>query len=355
MIPARLSPRYLGLLVFLPFVSCAYMSQVGPQKGGIQADGGENFRLIPVNSRADLPDSGRVYGIGQIPPIVQGSSYSDKIRVRDSLRFVIADVTEESPFHTGGEPYQYGPLEVPADGKVSIPYVGEISVLNRTVGQIAADLNERLRPISNTAQASVSRVGRIPHTANVMGEVKKPGPVQLERDKITSMDLLAAAGGPEREEYRYNYILRRQGVDYHFDYQAFRQRSFPIEEGDLLTVTTDTSNRFYVMGAINQPKAMQFPVPRPTLADALSAASGFDERRSDPSGVFVFRKGNPDEVYTFNLKEPTALLLTQRFQIQGEDLVYVTEAPLARWNRLILQIVPISQATYNINRVANTR
>lgn len=330
------------------------MSQVGPQKSGIEGDGGQNFRLIPVNSRADLPNDGRVYGIGQIPPVIRGSSYSDKIRTRDSLRFVITDVTEESPFFTRGEPYQYGPLEVPADGQVSIPYVGELSVMNRTVAKIAADLNERLGPISNTARAAVSRSGRIPHTANVMGEVKKPGPVQLERDKLTSVDLLAAAGGPEKAEYLYRYTLRRHGVDYLFDYQAFRQKSFPIEEDDLLTVSTDSSNRFYVMGAINRPQALQFPVPRPTLADALSSSSGFDERRSDPSGVFVFRKGNPDQVYTFNLKDPSVLLLTQRFEIKGEDLVYVTEAPLARWSRLVLQIVPISQATYNLNRVVNT-
>lgn len=350
----RLLSFHLGLLLLLPFTSCSYMSQVGPQKGGIEGDEGRNFQLIPVNSRADLPSDGRVYGIGQIPPVIRGNSYSDKIRTRDSLRFVITDVTEESPFFTRGEPYQYGPLEVPAEGVVSIPYVGELSVMNRTVAKIAADLNEKLGPISNTARASVLRVGRLPHTANVMGEVRNPGPVQLERDKISSMDLLAAAGGPDKAEHLYRYTLRRQGVDYTFDYQAFRQKAFPIEEGDLLTVATDTTNRFFVMGAINRPQMMPFPVPRPTLADALSAASGFDERRSDPSGVFVFRKGNPDQVFTFNLSDPAVILVTQRFEIKGEDLVYVTEAPLARWNRLILQIVPISQATYNLNRVSNT-
>ena len=139
-----------------------------------------------------------------------------------------------------------------------------------------------------------------------------------------------------------------------FDYQGFRQRSFQVEENDLLSVSTDTSNRFYVMGAINRPTIVPFPVPAPTLADALGAATGLDERRSDPSGVFIFRKGNPDLVYTIDLKDPAALLLTQRFPIRGEDMVYVTEAPLVRWNRLILQILPISQlsqAAYNLDRI----
>src|SRR5690606_16584222 len=132
--------------------------------------------------------------------------------------------------------------------------------------------------------------------------------------------------------------LRRGGKDYQLDYLAFRQKPFIVEEGDLLTVSEDTSNRFHVMGAINRPTTVPFPVPSPTLADALGSATGLDERRSDPSGVFVFRKGDPDLVFTFNLKDPGTIHLIQRFPIQGDDIVYVTEAPLARWNRLISQI-----------------
>lgn len=353
MIKVRLSIRILSLLGCLPFASCAYMSQSGPQKGSIN-QGAPSYKLIPVTSRADIPTVGRTYGQGQIPPTVHGSSYSDRIRSRDSLRFIITDLNEESPFFSRGDAYSYGPLEVPEDGTVSLPYIGEVEVSNRSMAQISEDVNDKLKPISKSARSSVARSGRIPRTANVLGEVKAPGPVPLERSSVTSVDLLAASGGPTGSEHLYKYTLRRGGADYVFDYQAFRQNPFPIEEGDLLSVSTDTGNRFYVMGAINKPTIVPFPVASPTLADALGAASGLDERRSDPSGVFVFRKGNPDEVYTINLKDPSALLLTQRFPIRGEDMVYVTEAPLARWNRMIMQVLPLAQlstAAYNIDRI----
>lgn len=353
MIKDWLPYRFFSLVFILPFASCAYMSQSGPQKSTIQA-GEQSYKLITVKSQADIPSRGRVYGLGQMPPSVSGNSYSDKIRSRDALRFIITDLSEQSPFYTKGEPYAYGPIEVPEDGLVNIPYLGDIQVMNRSLAQISANMNEQLKPISSTAQAAVTRSGRIPRTANVIGEVKNPGPVPLERGNISSLDLLAASGGPAQSEHLYKYTLRRNGRDYTFDYQGFRQRAFPIEEGDLLSVATDVSNRFYVMGAINKPTTVPFPVPAPTLADALGAATGLDERRSDPSGVFVFRKGNPDEVYTINLKDPASLLLTQRFPIRGEDIVYVAEAPLARWNRLILQILPLSQlsqAAYNVDRI----
>lgn len=346
----RLSLFHLGFVFLLPLASCTYMSQTGPQKSAIE--GGEPaYTLVPVHSRADLPSQGRNYGLGQTPPRVRGNSYSDKIRSRDSLRFIITDLTEASPFYTKGEPFSYGPLEVPEDGQVSLPYVGEVRVIDKTMAQIAESLNDRLKSISNTAQVAVSRTGRIPRTANVIGEVKSSGPVPLERSNISSLDLLAASGGPTGAEHLYRYTLRRNGHDYVFDYQGFRQHPFPIEEGDLLSVNTDLSNRFYVLGAINKPTTVPFPVPAPTLADALGAATGLDERRSDPSGVFIFRKGDPDLVYTINLKDPGAMLLTQRFAIRGEDIVYVTEAPLVRWSRLIAQIAPVSQTVYYIDRV----
>jgi protein involved in polysaccharide export with SLBB domain len=348
----RLSPIHLGLLFLLPLASCTFMSQTGPQKWSIESKN-PDYVLIPVKSRADLPAAASVVTDGQSPPVVKGNSYSDKIRTRDSIRFIITDLNEQSPFFGRGEPFQYGPLEVPEDGIVSVPYVGELHVLDRSLEKVSADLNQRLKPISNTAQASVSRTGRLPHTANVIGSVRKPGPVPLERDKISSMDLLSAAGGPVESEHLYNYTLRRNGKDYVYDFQNFRKRSFQVEEDDLLSVDPDVNKRFYILGAINKPTIVPFPVPAPTLADALAAGTGLDERRSDPSGVFVFRKGNPDEVYTINLKEPSAMLLTQRFPIRGEDMVYVTEAPLTRWNRLIMQILPISQSAYYLDRINN--
>ncbi|MBK1816392.1 SLBB domain-containing protein [Luteolibacter yonseiensis] len=329
------------------------MSQPGPQKTAIK-EGQVAYNLVDIHSRADLPSPASDYGIGHAPPPIKGSAYSDKVRARDSLRFVITDLSEQSPFSTHGSPFTFGPIEVPEDGRVNIPYVGELKVIGRDTADISSELDEKLRPVSKTAQGSVGRTARIPHTANVIGEVRNPGPVPLEKSSITSLDLLAVSGGPIEADHLYKYTLRRNGQDYVFDYQGFRTNPFPVEEGDLLTVNSDTSHRFHVMGAINKPMTVPFPVPFPTLADAIGAASGFDERRSDPSGVFVFRKGNPDTVYTLNLKDPASVLLTQRFAIKGEDIVYVTEAPLTRWSRLISQLLPVSQfsqAAYNLDRI----
>jgi len=343
-----------AFILALPLASCSLISEQGPLKSSIEG-GSQPFTLVEVKSQADIPSSGKTYGLAEMPPRSKGDAYSDKIRTRDTLFFIVTDLTEQSPFYSKGEPYKYGPVEVPEDGRIEIPYVGSIQVINRSLSEVSVDLGEKIKPVSNTARTSVVRSNRIARTANVIGEVKDPGPYPLEKSGITSIDLLASSGGPREAEHLFKYNLRRGGKEYTFDYLGFRQHPFPVEEGDLLTVATDTANRFHVMGAINRPMTVPFPVPSPTLADALGSATGLDERRSDASGVFVFRKGSPDLVYTFNLKDPGLIHLVQRFPIQSNDVVYVTEAPLARWNRLISQILPtsISQAATAASRFQN--
>ncbi len=338
----------LSVLQVIILPSCAFISDTGPLKGRIKGDS-ESFEIVEINSREKIPSRNRVYGRAERPSALTGPGYSDKVRERDSLAFVITDLSEQSPFFTRGAPYKYGPIEVPKDGLVHIPYVGELNVLDRSLADISSTFSEKIKPVSKTAEVMVVRTERFLLTANVLGEVKKPGPIPLERSGITSIDILAASGGPADAEHLYQYTLRRGGRDYHFDYKGFRQKPFSIEAGDLLTVSTDATNRFQIMGAINNPVSVPFPVPNPTLADAIGAARGLDERRSDASGVFVFRKGDPDTVYTFNLKNPSVMALMQRFPIEGEDIVYVTEAPLTRWNRLLSQILPTS-----ISAAANT-
>lgn len=324
------------------------MSESGPQRTAIE-NGSANYELIPVTSLASFSTKRPNLGRAEIPTGNGLRAYSDKIRPRDELNFVMTDIADKSPFHAAGQGRALGPIEVPADGRINVPYVGEIEVLDRSLAQVAEELEKLAKPVSNSVQVSVSRSGRLEKTASIIGEVKNPGPMRLDREGITSMDLFANSGGPSGSEHLYQYTLRRGGRDYRFDYMGFKSSSFPIQDGDLISVSRDASNRFYVMGAINRPTTVDFPVPSPTLADALGSAVGLDEKRSDASGVFVFRKGDPHQVFTFDFKNPDIVLLSQHFPILGEDIVYVTEAPLARWNRVISQILPIS-----VSQAANT-
>ena len=49
------------------------------------------------------------------------------------------------------------------------------------------------------------------------------------------------------------------------------------------------------------------------------------------------------EVFHLDAASPVALALAASFELHAKDVVYVDAAPLARWNRVITQVLPSAQ------------
>jgi polysaccharide export outer membrane protein len=119
-----------------------------------------------------------------------------------------------------------------------------------------------------------------------------------------------------------------------------------VAAGDALLLSLN-QRKFLALGAVLQPGQKNFTKSKLTLADGLGQVIGLDSTRSDPMGIYLFRR-EPIEltrrygveplaedhdtvpiVYQLNLKDPKSFFLMNGFPIRPNDIVFVSTAPLA--------------------------
>ena len=59
------------------------------------------------------------------------------------------------------------------------------------------------------------------------------------------------------------------------------------------------------------------------------------------------------EVYHMDLTSIADFGLANQFKMRSNDIVYVDASGLARWQRVVNQIIPFSNALYNLDRLGN--
>lgn len=103
----------------------------------------------------------------------------------------------------------------------------------------------------------------------------------------------------------------------------------------------------YLTGEVGQQSRYTLPYDRQaSLADALYQNDGLPTRTANVSQVYVLRGSlDPREfasvtAWNLNLSNATNLILATRFELRPNDIIFVAEQPVTRWNRVINQITP---------------
>jgi polysaccharide biosynthesis/export protein len=383
----RFGSPLIALIVAALLPACSLLPGTGPKSDAVENNATAGVRSSAALSYALVDVTADTIGFLSQPNLItfQGE-FPDK-RAKPNQVIGVGDVLNVSIFEaapgglftpgqsSGARPGNF--VDLPAQavdqkGSIYVPYAGEIPAAARTIPDIQESIVARLRNRAIEPQVVVSLNQQHSSVVSVLGDVNTPGVLALNSVGERMLALIARAGGPKFEAIESYVTLQRDGRRVKVLLSRVvhdpRENIF-IRPNDVIFLTRE-SPTFTALGALNQNvfgfnSEIPFDVETLSLAQAMGKAGGLNDQQSDPSELYVYRyedrryleklgvdttKFTLDRVptiYRVNLRDPSGMLLASAFQMKIKDVMYVANAKVVDYYKLLLLINNTATATSN--------
>jgi polysaccharide export outer membrane protein len=376
----------MTVAILLP--ACSLLPGTGPKSDAVGA-----YATAGLRSNAPLPYalvdvSADTIGFLSQPNVVTFQGLFPDKRPKPEQVAGVGDVLNISIFEAapgglftpataaGARPGNF--VDLPAQavdqkGSIYVPYAGEIPAAARTLPEIQQAIVARLRNRAIEPQVVVSLNQQHSSVVSVLGDVGTPGVLALNSVGERLLALIARAGGPKFEAIETYVTLQRDGKHVRVLLSRVvhdpRENIF-IRPNDVIFLTHEAPT-FTALGALNQNvfgfnSEIAFDVETLTLSQAIGKSGGLNDLQSDPAEVFIYRyedrhfleKLGVDTtkfiydriptIYHVNLRDPSGYLLASGFQMRTKDVMYVANAKVVDYYKLLTLINNTAATTTNV-------
>jgi polysaccharide export outer membrane protein len=376
----RLAPALSAITLagFLP--ACSLFPGTGPTSDAVNG-----YATAGIRSTASLPyalvdiSSDTIGFLSQPNLITLAGTFPDKrakptqvVGVGDILNISIFEAAPGGLFTPGtasgarpGNFVDLPPQAVDQKGSIYVPYAGEIPAAARTIPDIQQAVVARLRNRAIEPQVVISFNQQHSSVVSVLGDVNAPGVLALNSVGERMLALVARAGGPKFQAIESYVTLQRNG-------KQVRVLLSRIVHDPRENIFIHEAPTFTALGALNQNifgfnSEIPFDVETLTLSQAIGKAGGLSDVQSDPGEIYIYRfeerqfleKLGVDTkrfildriptIYRINLRDPSGLLLASAFQMRTKDVLYIANAKVVDYYKLLTLINNTTSAVRNVN------
>ena len=326
------------------------------------ADLNVNVVSITPDLLVDMVDKGHLGQSSSVDLTNFGDDHAYRVGAGDVLNVTVWDHPEltipAGQFRSAGESGNV----VHKDGSIFYPYVGKLKVAGLEVTQIRELISKSLSKFIENPQVDVSVAAFNSQKVFVSGSVVNPSTLPVTNVPLSLLDAISACGGLASDADWRKVTLTRTGNEGSraevLDLYALLQlgdmsQNRILMPGDVIHIPRNDALKVFVMGDVLKAATQRIDRSGLTLAEAINNVGGINESTADASGIFVIRSARDDgvNVYQLDASVGSMLIMSTKFELEPMDIVYVTSVPVARWNRLIAQLLPTVTAIYQLDRL----
>jgi len=273
----------------------------------------------------------------KLAELIKDDKYYYSLGAGDVINIAITDVEDINGSYT-----------VSPNGDVTIPYVGQVVILDKTKEEAQEFINNVLKIYYQEPETIIKIEQYKSSYVYITGAINRPLSILLSEQPVKLIDALIKAGYiKDQKSYRKTALLRRGTEVYEIDlYELLNLNNTDLDiylrKDDVVHVSETDTDQAYAFGEFTT--SGPIAVYKDLTLTELLATKGINKATAKTKSIYVLREDVTKflhiDIFSLNINNPTALLAANKFYILPNDIVFIPSTKLVKWNNVITLLTP---------------
>lgn len=272
---------------------------------------------------------------------------------KDSLEYIIGE-GDVITVHAWGQPEISGSFNIGPDGKFTLPLIGVVKLSGLSRSQSGNLLTDKLEKLYPGASVRVGVSDYTSHQITVLGQIRTPGVVQMEKSPRL-LDVIARAGGipdQDRDKLGGCTVIRANNSMAWVDLEALLNQgnlslNLHLKKGDYVYIPKWREKRYYVLGEVQSPGTYPWKKGL-TVLDALTFAGSYTDDAVLTKVQLIRTVNGVKKV--LNIKDLLKLENPQLPVVEEGDIVFVPPNWISKVSYVLSRLNPLSWYFFTTGR-----